>query len=73
MRLKEGKIYDKSKIEPLFKIFLRLEKILQLREYALREVTMQVERKIESEVFRNAALRPENFWPASAQMMKMPK
>jgi len=61
MRLKEGKIYDKSKIETALQNFFKVEKILQLREYALREVTMQVERKIESEVFRNAALRPEKF------------
>ena len=60
-RLKEGKIYDKSKIETALQNFFKVEKILQLREYALREVTMQVERKIESEVPRNASLRPEKF------------
>jgi len=60
-RLKEGKIYDKAKIETALQNFFKVEKILQLREYALREVTMQVERKVESEVPRNAALRHEKF------------
>jgi two-component system sensor histidine kinase KdpD len=60
-RLKEGKIYDKTKIETALQNFFKVEKILQLREYALREVTMQVERKVESEVPRNAALRHEKF------------
>ena len=72
-RLKEGKIYDKAKIETALQNFFKVEKILQLREYALREVTMQVERKIESEVPRNAALRHENFWHVSVPMTKMPK
>jgi len=60
-RLKEGKIYDTSKIETALQNFFKVEKILQLREYALREVTMQVERKVESEVPRNPALRHEKF------------
>jgi len=60
-RLKEGKIYDKAKIETALQNFFKVEKILQLREFALREVTMQVERKIETEVPRNIAVRHEKF------------
>lgn len=60
-RLKEGKIYDAAKIETALKNFFRAEKILQLRELALKEVASQVERKIETEVPRNIALRPERF------------
>ena len=60
-RLKEGKIYDKSKIETALQNFFRTEKILQLREFALREVTTQLERKIEAELPRNMALRHEKF------------
>jgi len=60
-RMKEGKIYDKAKIETALKNFFQVERILQLRELALREVTSQVERKIENEVPRNIALRPERF------------
>jgi two-component system sensor histidine kinase KdpD len=61
VRLKEGKIYDKAKVETALKNFFQSDKILQLREMALREVTSQVERKIETEIPRNAALRPERF------------
>jgi two-component system sensor histidine kinase KdpD len=61
VRLKEGKIYDKAKVEMALKNFFQSEKILQLREMALREVTSQVERKIETEIPRNIALRPERF------------
>lgn len=61
VRLKEGKIYDRSKIETALSNFFKSEKILQLRELALREVTSQVERKIETEIPRNIALRPERF------------
>jgi two-component system sensor histidine kinase KdpD len=60
-RLKEGKIYDRSKIETALNNFFQSEKILQLRELALREVTSQVERKIEIEIPRSIALRPERF------------
>lgn len=61
VRLKEGKIYDKSKVETALRNFFQPEKILQLREMALKEVASQVERKIETEVSRSAALRPEKF------------
>ncbi len=57
-RLKDGKIYDKSKIETALKNFFITENLLQLRELALREVAHQVERKIETEVFKK-----ENFIP----------
>ncbi len=60
-RLKEGKIYDKSKIETALQNFFKVEKILRLREFALREVTAQVERKIETELPRNITLRREKF------------
>jgi len=61
VRLKEGKIYDKTKIETALRNFFQAEKILQLREMALKEVASQVERKIENEVPRNLALKPERF------------
>ena len=60
-RLKEGKIYTPDKIEIAMKNFFQSEKILQLRELALKEVATQVERKIESELPRNAHLRTERF------------
>jgi two-component system sensor histidine kinase KdpD len=60
-RLKEGKIYTSDKIEIAMKNFFQAEKILQLRELALKEVATQVERKIETELPRNAHLRSERF------------
>lgn len=60
-RLKEGKIYQAEKIEAALKNFFKPEHILQLRELALKEVASQVERKVENEVPKNAALRPEQF------------
>ena len=60
-RLKEGKIYTADKVAIAMKNFFQAEKILQLRELALKEVASQVERKIETELPRNAHLRPERF------------
>ena len=60
-RLQEGKIYEKSKVETALKNFFQSDKILQLRELALKEVASQVERKIEIEVPGNMALRHERF------------
>jgi len=60
-RLKEGKIYDKSKVETALKNFFQGEKILQLRELALKEVASQVERKIDTEVNTPDKLRQERF------------
>lgn len=49
-RLKEGKIYDSSKVQQALQHFFKPEKILQLRELALKEVAGQVERKVDYEV-----------------------
>jgi two-component system, OmpR family, sensor histidine kinase KdpD len=60
-RLKEGKIYAPDKIPIALQNFFQPEKILQLRELALKEVASQVERKIETELPRNAHLPAERF------------
>ncbi|MBL0182105.1 MAG: sensor protein KdpD [Chitinophagaceae bacterium] len=60
-RLKEGKIYTADKIERALQNFFQSEKILQLRELALKEVASQVERKIETELPRSAHLKAERF------------
>src|SRR5476651_854793 len=60
-RLKEGKIYDEKKIPLALNNFFQAERILQLRELALREVAHQVERKIDIEVPKNVKLRAEIF------------
>lgn len=60
-RLKEGKIYDQSKIKSALGNFFQSDKILQLRELALKEVVHQVERKIQTEIPKSIKLRPERF------------
>lgn len=60
-RLKEGKIYTRDKVELAMRNFFQSEKILQLRELALKEVATQVERKIEIELPRYQHLRSERF------------
>lgn len=60
-RLKEGKIYSANKIEQALNNFFKPEKILQLRELALKEVAHQVERKINIEVPKQVKLLQERF------------
>lgn len=60
-RLKEGKIYDKSKINIALQNFFQVDKILQLRELALKEVAHHLERKINIEIPKQIKLRPEKF------------
>ena len=60
-RLKEGKIYTADKIERSLKNFFQAERILQLRELALKEVASQVERKVETEITKMYAVKHERF------------
>ncbi len=60
-RLKEGKIYDEKKIATALGNFFQSERILQLRELALKEVAHQLERKIDIEIPKNIKLRSELF------------
>lgn len=60
-RLKAGKIYDQSKIKRALDNFFQPERILQLRELALKEVAHHLERKINIEVPKQIKLRPEKF------------
>jgi two-component system, OmpR family, sensor histidine kinase KdpD len=61
-RLKEGKIYDRGKIQQALNHFFQPDRILQLRELALKEVAGQIERKVDYQVpARHAALRHERF------------
>lgn len=60
-RLKEGKIYDMKKVPTALNNFFQTERILQLRELALKEVAHQVVRKIDTEVPKTIKLRPEIF------------
>ncbi|GAB4020796.1 sensor protein KdpD [Spirosoma koreense] len=60
-RLKEGKIYEQAKVAMALQNFFQSEKILQLRELALREVATAVERKIETTVPVTVQMKPERF------------
>jgi len=60
-RLRAGKIYDNSKIKRALENFFKTEKILQLRELALREVAHHLERKIEIEIPKQIKIRSERF------------
>lgn len=61
-RLKEGKIYDRSKVQQALINFFQPEKILQLRELALKEVAGQVERKVDYSIeYKKNPFRHERF------------
>lgn len=60
-RLKSGKIYHPDKIEIALSNFFKSESILQLRELALKEVALRVEKKVDSEIIRNVGVRHERF------------
>jgi two-component system sensor histidine kinase KdpD len=61
-RLKEGKIYDHAKVHQALQNFFQSDKILQLRELALKEVAGQVERKVDHQVTsRQKTFRHERF------------
>ena len=53
-RLKAGKIYKPERIRMALSNFFREDNILQLRELALREVMLRVEKKVENEITENA-------------------
>ncbi len=61
-RLKEGKIYDPAKVQQALTNFFQPEKILQLRELALKEVAGQVERKVDYQITaKQTPFRHERF------------
>jgi two-component system sensor histidine kinase KdpD len=60
-RLKDGKIYKPEKVQVALDNFFKEENILQLRELALKEVALRVEKKVENEVSENLGVRHEKF------------
>ncbi len=61
-RLKEGKIYDHTKVKQALQNFFQPDKILQLRELALKEVAGQVERKVDYQITdKQKPFRHERF------------
>lgn len=72
-RLKEGKIYAAEKVSTALSNFFQPDKILRLRELALREVAGQVERKIAAELPRTASARQERFLACISSNHEMAK
>jgi two-component system, OmpR family, sensor histidine kinase KdpD len=61
-RLKAGKIYDHAKVQQALQNFFQPDKILQLRELALKEVAGQVERKVDYQITaKQTAFRHERL------------
>ena len=60
-RLEDGKIYRKDKIGLALNHFFKRENIMQLRELALKEVALRIEKKIDSEISENAGIRRDRF------------
>ncbi|MEG1564432.1 MAG: sensor protein KdpD [Bacteroides sp.] len=56
-RLKAGKIYRGEKIDRALAHFFKTENILQLRELALKEVALRVEKKVENEFVTGGLLQ----------------
>jgi two-component system sensor histidine kinase KdpD len=61
-RLKAGKIYDHTKVQQALTNFFQPDKILQLRELALKEVAGQVERQVDYQLTaKGTPFRHERF------------
>ena len=73
-RLKAGKIYKPEKIATALNNFFKTENILQLRELALKEVALRVEKKVENEVvISNVGVRHEKFLACISSNEKTPR
>ena len=72
-RLKAGKIYKPEKVPTALNNFFRTENILQLRELALKEVALRVEKKVENEVAVGVGVRHEKFLACISSHEKNPR
>nr|WP_320057438.1 sensor protein KdpD [uncultured Bacteroides sp.] len=73
-RLKAGKIYRPEKIQLALNNFFKTENILQLRELALKEVALRVEKKVENEVVVSGmGIRHERFMACISSHEKTPR
>lgn len=73
VRLKTGKIYRPEKIRTALANFFKTEHILQLRELALKEVALRVEKKVENSVPENIGVRHERFLACISSHEKAPR
>lgn len=72
-RLKAGKIYRPEKIEMALNNFFKIENILQLRELALKEVALRVEKQVESGALPSVGVRHERFLACISSQEKTPR
>ncbi|MEG0796026.1 MAG: universal stress protein [Odoribacter sp.] len=72
-RLKAGLIYKPEKIQIALDNFFKSEHILQLRELALKEVALRVEKKVENEMAENIGIRHEKFLACISSAEKTPR
>jgi len=73
-RLKTGKIYQPEKIQIALNNFFKTENILQLRELALKEVALRVEKQVENEFILDVSrIRHERFLACISANEKTPR
>jgi len=73
-RLKAGKIYRPDKIQIALNNFFKTENILQLRELALKEVALRVEKQVENEFIQDfSRIRHERFMACISANEKTPR
>lgn len=72
-RLKAGHIYKPEKIQTALDNFFKSEHILQLRELALKEVALRVEKKVQNEVIEHVGIRHEKFLACISSAEKTPR
>ena len=73
-RLKSGKISRPEKIQLALNNFFKTENILQLRELALKEVALRVEKKVESEITNiGQSFRHERFMACISSHEQTPR
>lgn len=73
-RLKAGKIYKPEKVQMALNNFFTSDHILQLRELALKEVALRVEKKVENSVpIVNTGVRHERFLACISSHEKTPR
>lgn len=72
-RFKAGKIYKPEKVQTALDHFFRTENILQLRELALKEVALRVEKQVESGLTEGPGFRHEKFLACISSAEKSPR
>lgn len=72
-RLKAGNIYKPEKVQIALENFFKSDNILQLRELALKEVALRVEKKVENEITENTGMKHEKFLACISSAERSPR